>query len=183
MDRVTGLNRETQSKCSNAKTKLAAGVVLSALLIVPAPLLPPHRLAEVVQSVLGVGWKAAYLVAALGLQIGFYSSLGVLAALAVHPALTLRGQLLQIGVVPLVVGGVALIVRSVKLGQLPVWANAVIPVIACVFGVRLGLPKFHVIRHGEAGLGAMAQVNSINQSKTERTKHHEQDLHEIPQPN
>ena len=182
MDRVTGLNRETQSKCSNAKTKLAAGVVLSALLIVPAPLLPPHRLAEVVQSVLGVGWKAAYLVAALGLQIGFYSSLGVLAALAVHPALTLRGQLLQIKV--------RIDARQedeqagfTKLGQLPVWANAVIPVIACVFGVRLGLPKFHVIRHGEAGLGAMAQVNSINQSKTERTKHHEQDLHEIPQPN
>jgi hypothetical protein len=124
---------------SNAKAKLAAGVVLLALLIVPAPLLPPHRLAEVVQSVLGVGWKAAYLVAAVGLQIGFYSSLGVLVALALHPAPTLRGQLLQIGVVPLVVVGVALLVRSVKLGHLPVWANAVIPVGACMFGVRIGL--------------------------------------------
>jgi len=56
----------------NAKAKLAIGVVLLALLIVPAPLLPPHRLAEIVQSVLGVGWKAAYFVAAVGLQIGFY---------------------------------------------------------------------------------------------------------------
>src|SRR5262245_35198371 len=112
---------ETMS--SNAKAKLAAGVVLLALLIVPAPLLPPHRLAEVVQSVLGVGWKAAYLLAAVGLQTGFYGSLGVLAALAVPPAPTLRGQLLQIGVGPLVVVGVALIIRSVKLGQLPVWAN------------------------------------------------------------
>jgi len=61
---------------SNAKAKLAAGVILLALLIVPAPLLPPHRLAEVVQSVLGVGWKAAYLVAAVGLQIGFYRGVG-----------------------------------------------------------------------------------------------------------
>ena len=61
---------------SNAKAKLAAGVILLALLIVPAPLLPPHRLAEVVQSMLGVGWKAAYLVAAVGLQIGFYRGVG-----------------------------------------------------------------------------------------------------------
>jgi hypothetical protein len=124
---------------SNAKAKLAAGGVLLALLIVPAPLLPPHRFAEVVQSVLGVGWKAAYLVAVVGLQVGFYGSLGVLAALAVHPAPRLRGQLLQIGVVPLVVVGVALIVRSVKLGHLPMLANAIIPIIACMFGVRLGL--------------------------------------------
>ena len=125
---------------SKARMKWAAGgSVLLALLIVPAPLLPPHRLAEAVQSMLGVGWKAAYLVAAVGLQIGFYSSLGVLAALAVNRAPTLRGLFLQIVVVPLIVVGVAMVVRSVKLGHLPMWASAAIPVSACMLGVRLGL--------------------------------------------
>ena len=32
----------------------------------PAPLVPPHRLAEVTQALLGIGWKPAYLVATLG---------------------------------------------------------------------------------------------------------------------
>jgi len=131
--------RSTQP-AANAKAKLtAAGLVLLALLIVPAPLLPPHRLAEFVQSVLGIGWKAAYLAAAVGLQVGFYGSLGVLAALAVNRAPTLRGRWLQIVVMPLVVVGVAVVVRSVKLGHLPVWANAVIPTSACLFGFGLGL--------------------------------------------
>ena len=110
-----------------------------ALLTVPAPLLPPHRLAEAVQSLLGVGWKEAYLVAAVGLQVVFYSSLGVLAALAVDRARRWQKRLGQVMVVPLVVVGVALVIRSVKLGHVPVWANAVIPIAACVFGVGLGL--------------------------------------------
>jgi hypothetical protein len=39
---------------ANAKAKLtAASFVLLALLIEPAPLLPPHRLAEAAQSMLG----------------------------------------------------------------------------------------------------------------------------------
>jgi hypothetical protein len=115
------------------------GVVLLALLIVPAPLLPPHWLAQMVQSILGVGWKAAYLVAALGLQGAFYGSLGVLAALAVPRAPTLQGRLRQIVVVPLVVVGAAVIIRVVKLGHVPVLANAIIPIAACLFGVALGL--------------------------------------------
>jgi hypothetical protein len=42
---------------SRMKSRIAvAGVVVVALLVVPAPLLPPHRLAEAVQSTLGVGW-------------------------------------------------------------------------------------------------------------------------------
>ena len=125
---------------SNANAKLAAaGVVLLALAVVPAPLLPPHRLAEAVQSMLGVGWKAAYLAAAVGLQIGFYGSLGVLAAFSVNGASTLRGRLLQIGVVPVAVVGVAVLIRSVKAGHLPVWVNAAVPTAACLFGVGLGL--------------------------------------------
>ena len=72
---------------TNDKARLVAGgVVLLALLIMPAPLLPPHRLAQALQSSLGLEWNAAYLAAALGLHIALYSSLGVLAVLAAGPA-------------------------------------------------------------------------------------------------
>src|SRR5262245_48601689 len=130
---------QTAETAVSARKEMAGVVVLLALLIVPAPLLPPHRLAEAVQSTLGVGWKAAYLLAAVGLHVGFYGSVGVLAALAVKRAPTLRGRLLQVVIVPLVVVGMAVIVRSVKLGHVPMLANAVIPVSACLFGVGLGL--------------------------------------------
>jgi len=89
----------------------------------------------------GVGWKAAYLVSAVGLQVGFYGSLGVLAAFAANRARTLWRRFLQILVVPLVVVGVALVVRSVRLGHLPLLANAVIPISACMFGVGFGLAQ------------------------------------------
>ncbi len=47
---------------SAEQARLAAAVaVLAALLLLPAPLLPPHWVAERVRSLLGVGWKAAYL--------------------------------------------------------------------------------------------------------------------------
>ena len=88
---------------------------------------------------LGVSWTAGYLVAAVGLQIGFYGSLGVLAAFAVVPATTRRGRLFQIGMVPLVVVGVALVIRSLKLGHQPLWFNVAIPIAACLVGVGLGL--------------------------------------------
>jgi hypothetical protein len=117
----------------------AAGVVLAALVIVPAPLLPPHRLAEAAQALLGVGWKAAYLLAAVGLQFCFYSSLGVLAAFAGTRALTLRGRLLQMAVLPLVVAGLAVLIRCAKLGHWPMLANALVPIAACLLGVGLGL--------------------------------------------
>jgi hypothetical protein len=123
---------------SNAKPGVAA-VVFLALLIVPAPLLPPHRLAQAVQSLVGVGWTAAYLVAAVGLQIGFYGSLGLLAAFGVVPAPTARGRFIQIGVVPLIVVGGAIVIRSLSLGHLPLWMNAVVPIAACLTGVGLGL--------------------------------------------
>jgi hypothetical protein len=128
------------SGLSNSNLRLAAAaVVLLALVIVPAPLLPPHRLAEAVQSTLGVGWKAAYLVAAIGLQIGFYGSLGVLAALAVKRAPMWPARLLQMAIVPLVVAGATVVIRSVKLGHVPMLTNALVPVAACFLGVGLGL--------------------------------------------
>ena len=44
-----------------------------ALILLPAPLLPPHRLAQIVQRDLGVGWERAYLTAAVDLQRLFWS--------------------------------------------------------------------------------------------------------------
>jgi hypothetical protein len=116
-----------------------AGVVLLALVFVPAPLLPPHRLAQALQSWAGVEWKAAYLAAGVGLHAAFYGSLGVLAAFAVSRAPTLWGRVLQILIVPFVIVGVALAIRSMKVGYLPVWVNAAVPVCACLCGVGLGL--------------------------------------------
>lgn len=116
----------------------AAGAILLALVIVPAPLLPPHRLAEAVQAMTGVGWKAAYLATAVGLQISLYGSLGVLATLIVNRASTRGWRLLQILVVPLVVVGLAAVVRFLKLGHVPMLPNVVVAVAACLFGFALG---------------------------------------------
>jgi hypothetical protein len=122
------------------KVKVVTGsVILLALLIVPAPLLPPHRLAETVQTLAGIGWQTAYLAAAIGWQIAFYGALGVLATLVINRAPTPRGRLLQIVIVPAAVIIVAMLIRSIKVGHLPVWINAVVPITSCLFGVVLGL--------------------------------------------
>jgi hypothetical protein len=131
---------DSRDRFSSFKLRLAVmAAVLLALVIVPAPLLPPHRVAEVVQSMLGVGWKGAYLLAALGLHIGFYGSLGALSVLAVNRARTWRGGLLQLVVVSLVVVAAAVSIRSIKLGHVPMFTNAVIPMAACMFGGAAGL--------------------------------------------
>ncbi len=118
---------------------VAASVVLLALLLVPAPLLPPHRFAEAIQSMLGVSWKAAYLFAAILLQAVFFGAIGIMSAFVVKRASTLRRRVLQVIVVPVVIIFVALIIRSLKMGHLPVWINAAIPIVACMLGVWLGL--------------------------------------------
>jgi hypothetical protein len=127
------------NSCSPNIQAAAVGIVLSALLIVPSPLLPPHLLGEAVQSMLGVDWKTAYLAAAIALHAVFYGSVGMISAFAVKRAPTLRGRLLQIVVLPVVVVGMALVIRSVKMGHLPVWINGAIPIVASLFGVWLGL--------------------------------------------
>jgi hypothetical protein len=125
---------------ANSKLKIAAGIViLMALLTAPAPLLPPHRLAESVQLLAGIGWKAAYLLAAVGLQVVFYGAMGALAGLTIEPARTRRGQLLQIVIVPMAVIVLALTIRVFKAGYLPIWINATIPLISCYVGVILCL--------------------------------------------
>jgi len=124
----------------DVKTKLAAaGAILLALLLVPSPLLPPQQLAKTVQSALGIGWNAAYLATAVGLQAGFYGSLGVVAAFAVNRAPTRWGRLIQIVVLPFMVVAAALAIRSLKVGHLPIWSNAAVPVAACICGTFLAL--------------------------------------------
>lgn len=124
---------------SSFSTKaIAAGIVVLALASVPAPLLPPHRLAQAVQSVVGVNWKMAYLMAAVSTQFVFYGSLGVLAILAVDRAHSTFGRLLQFMVVPCAVVGMAVLIRLIKVGQLPVPTNSIVPIIACMAGVGFG---------------------------------------------
>jgi len=124
---------------ASTKTKAAATVVLVALMLVPAPLLPPLGLAGKLQAILGVGWKTAYLAAAIGLHVALYGSLGVVAAFAVEPGKSSRRHWLQLVIVPFVVVGVAVVIRSLKLGHVPMFANAVMPIAACILGVVLGL--------------------------------------------
>jgi hypothetical protein len=114
-------------------------VALLALVIVPAPLLPPLGLTEKVHSLLGVSWTTAYLAAAIGLHMALYGALGVVAAFAVGPGKTLRRRWLQLLIVPVVVVGIVVLVRSLKLGHVPMLANAAVPMIACALGVVFGL--------------------------------------------
>jgi hypothetical protein len=123
----------------DTRIKLAlAGVVVLTLLLLPAPLLPPHRVAEGVQSLLGVSWMAAYFLAAMGLYIALYSSLGAIAVFALPRASTRGRHLLQLVCLPPLVAGVALIMRIVKLGFVPVLGNALIPLLACFLGAAFG---------------------------------------------
>jgi len=118
---------------------LAGALVFLALILLPAPLLPPHQLAEAVESALGIGWKGAYLLATIGLQSAIYCSLGLLAAHTVTRGETRSGRGVQLAVVPLVTVGTAIIIRSLKQGHIPLWVNAAVPIIACLVGVWLGL--------------------------------------------
>jgi hypothetical protein len=124
---------------ASPKNKAAAVVVLLALATIPAPLLPPLGLAAKVQTLSGISWNIAYLIAALGLHAVLYGSLGVLGAFAVGLGKNWRQRLLQVVVVPVAVVGIGLLVRSLKLGHVPLLANAVIPMAACALGVIVGL--------------------------------------------
>ncbi|HEX5223435.1 MAG TPA: hypothetical protein VFZ59_27995 [Verrucomicrobiae bacterium] len=142
----------------SAKNKVAALLVLLALILVPAPLLPPLALAGKVQAIFGIGWKSAYLMAAIGLQVVLYGSLGVVASFAVGAAKERRGRWMQLLVVPLVVVGIAIAVRSLKLGHVPMLANAAVPIVACVLGMLIGL-GFR--QHGwRVTLGSMLVLSS-----------------------
>lgn len=127
------------SMVSNILRIIAAVIVVMALILMPAPLLPPHYLAEKIQFYLVLKWKVAYLVAAIGLQGVFFFSIGALSAFVVRRSQDAKRRILQIFAVPLVIVTVALIIRSAKMGHFPVWVNAAIPIAACTAGVWLGL--------------------------------------------
>jgi hypothetical protein len=115
------------------------GATLLALLLVPAPLLPPHRLAEGLQSALGLEWAEAYLLTALGLHAVFYAALGLLASFSVNRTPGVPMRILQAVLVPLAVMGVAMLIRSMKLGSFPLLPNMVVPIAACAIGAGCGL--------------------------------------------
>jgi hypothetical protein len=117
----------------------ATAVALLALVIVPAPLLPPLGVTGQVQSLLGVSWTTAYLAAAIGLHLALYGALGVVAAFAGGPGKKPRQRWLHLVIVPVVVVGMAVLVRSLKLGHVPMLANAAVPMAACALGVVCGL--------------------------------------------
>lgn len=121
------------------KYRLAAGgVVLLALFLVPAPLLPPHQLAKTVASALGIGWKPAYLFTVLALQAGFYCALGVVAALSLERASSPKVRLGQFIILPITLTLAIVVIRSLKLGFLPLLENALVPLAGCALGVALG---------------------------------------------
>lgn len=114
-------------------------LALMALLLIPAPLLPPMGLADSVQSALGIGYKAAYLACAIALQITLYGCLGLAVAFSIGPGSMSRSRLARLLAVPVALALLALAIRSVKLGHVPMLANALIPMAACVAGAAAGL--------------------------------------------
>jgi hypothetical protein len=118
---------------------LAGAAALLAVLLVPAPLLPPHRFAEILQSWLGIGVMAAYFTAVVVIQTSFFASVGIVAALVVNRAATPSRRLVQIAVLPLFVVGSVAAVRFVKLGYLPTWMNVAVQIVACMAGVGFGI--------------------------------------------
>lgn len=130
-------------------------MVLAALALVPAPLLPPEALVTRLQSLLGSERAPAYLVAATLLQAVFYGSLGVIAAFAFGRGSTRRARGLRLLLLPLLVVAVALLVRSLELGHVPMLANAVVPMAACAAGTALGLGVRH---HGWRATAVAAAV-------------------------
>jgi hypothetical protein len=96
-------------------------------------------LAEKVASLLGISSKTGYLLAAICLHITVYSSIGVVAAFSIIPRAKRSERLLQLVIMPVTLIGVSLLVRSLKLGHLPMLANAVLPMAACTMGAIAGL--------------------------------------------
>ncbi len=120
---------------------LASVIILLALFLVPAPLLPPHHLAESVHRTFNLGWKLSYLLSVIGIQFVFYVSIGILAAIFVRPENSLKKRLRKIFLLPLLLIGLVILIRSYKLGHWPVLIHisTFVGIIACFIGVWLGL--------------------------------------------
>jgi hypothetical protein len=81
----------------------------------------------------------SYLLATVGIRAVFYGILGVLAVLGLGAAKTTRGRIVQILMVPLAVITLGLVIRSLKVGHLPVAAQLVVPIVSCALGTWIGL--------------------------------------------
>jgi hypothetical protein len=118
----------------------AAGLaVLLALVLLPAPLLPPLSATRALESATGAGFSAAWLVATILLHLAIYGTLGVVTAVAIGAGATRLGRLLRLLLAPLALVAVVVVVRSVKLGHLPLLENAIVPIGASALGVWIGL--------------------------------------------
>lgn len=133
------LQPDVRPPARDLRPRIAIGAVALALVLVPAPLLPPSSLVAAVQSLLGCGRPPAYLVAVIGLHVLLYGALGATAAFAVDPGQTSRQRWLRFLLVPVVVVGIALVVRSLKLGHVPMLTNAIVPMVACGFGAAVAV--------------------------------------------
>src|SRR6478609_5440828 len=124
---------------ASTKSRVAVGVVLLALVLVPAPLLPPLGFVQMINALLGLSWKVAYFLCVIGLQTTLFGSLGVISAFAVGPGEKPLARWSRLVWLPVVVVGVALLIRVAKLGHWPMLPNVIVPVLACVVGVVMGL--------------------------------------------
>ena len=75
----------------------------------------------------------------VGIRAVFYGALGVLAVLGLGAAKTTRGRIVEILLVPLAVITLGLVIRSLKVGHLPVAAQLVVPAVSCALGTWVGL--------------------------------------------
>jgi hypothetical protein len=87
----------------------------------------------------GSRWRIAYILAVVGIRAVFYGALGVLAAISLGPAKTARGRIGQILLLPLAIITFGLVIRSLKVGHLPVAAQLVVPAASCALGAWIGL--------------------------------------------
>jgi hypothetical protein len=107
-----------------------------------------------VQSVFGVGWQMAYLASVMLLHLVLYGSLGLVSAFAVGPGETRTQRWVRLLAVPLIVVAVAVVIRSLKLGFVPMLGNALVPMAACTVGAMTGL----LVRQHGWGVTAAAIV-------------------------
>jgi hypothetical protein len=133
---TSGLTLNASARC---RLLWVLAIITLALGLFPAPLLPPHGIAEWITAAAGSRWRISYLLAVVGIRAVFYGALGVLAALGLGAAKATRGRLVQILLVPLAVITLGLVIRSLKAGHLPVAAQLVVPVVSCALGTWIGL--------------------------------------------
>jgi hypothetical protein len=136
---MTNVQSAPPRPAGKLRPAVALGAVALALVLVPAPLLPPSSLVAALQAAMGCGRSMAYLVAAIGLHMLLYGALGATAAFAVDPGQTSRQRWLRFVLVPVVVVILALAVRSLKLGHVPMLTNAIVPMVACGFGAAVAV--------------------------------------------